>query len=151
MNLRTSARCPQSIDRPRVVSGYVARIAELPRHLDGSWRMLVLVLSALLCFSGILSAQVDTGTITGRVVDTTGAAIPNATVTVTGTLTGTKGSTTSNVDGDFALRSLPVGKYELEVRAAGFAPYKISNIVLDVSQTLSYTAKLPIKTAIEQV
>jgi Carboxypeptidase regulatory-like domain len=155
MNLRISASRPHPFDQPQVVSGYVARIriaiAKLPRRWDGSWRMLLPVLSALLCLSGMLSAQVDTGTISGRVVDATGAVISGAAVTVTGTLTGNKASTTSNADGDFTFRSLPVGKYNLEVHATGFAPYKIADIVLDVSQTLNFAAKLPVSTSIEEV
>ena len=47
-------------------------------------RMSAIIVVALLTLTGVASAQETTGTLTGKLVDTQGLAVPGATVTVTG-------------------------------------------------------------------
>jgi hypothetical protein len=80
-------------------------------------------------------AQVG-GRISGRVTDPTGAAIPNASVIAISPATGVKQSTTANDQGIYSLPALPVGGYDIEVSAPGFAPYRKSGLAIDVNSSL---------------
>ncbi|WP_051268003.1 SusC/RagA family TonB-linked outer membrane protein [Terrimonas ferruginea] len=82
-------------------------------------RKLLLTLTAMLFFSGMLLAQ---KVITGKVVDDKGSPVPNASVTVkgaasTGTVTG--------IDGGYSL-TVPATAKELEISAVGFAPLTVT-------------------------
>jgi len=82
-------------------------------------------LSVLVCASHWLSAQSlgNSGTITGTVVDPSGAAVPNARVSVHNTVTGYMQQAMSDAGGAFRLINIPPNSYHLEIDAAGFAPY----------------------------
>jgi hypothetical protein len=95
---------------------------------------------ALALFLGVLPsslahAQQTTATIVGNVVDATGAAVPNATVTVTNTGTNTSRTTNTEADGKYSLPSLTPGPYKLTVEMKGFQKRQVDNIILDASQT----------------
>ena len=55
----------------------------------------------------------------GQVTDSTGAVIPNATVTLTDTERGTTRTSITNADGDYLFLAVPPTDYELKVEAAG--------------------------------
>ena len=71
---------------------------------------------------------ITTGTITGTVVDPSGAAIPNAQVTATSTTQGTKRETTSGAAGEFSFYAVPIGQYTIAISAAGFAPATVNSV-----------------------
>ena len=75
-------------------------------------------------------AQVSTAGISGVVEDSTGAVVPNASITATQTETNYMAKTVSGAAGEFTLTSLPVGPYNLSVTAAGFAPYTQKGLIL---------------------
>ena len=65
----------------------------------------------------------NAGTVTGTVLDASGAAVPKALITLRNPLTNyTQGATTAE-DGSFRLINIPPNPYHLEVTASGFAPY----------------------------
>ena len=76
----------------------------------------------MLCCSRCASAfaQQTTGTITGRVVDQQGAAIPGATVTAKSASTGFTRTEVSDAEGVYRLAALPVGIYEVTAELQGF-------------------------------
>src|SRR5271170_7710332 len=61
----------------------------------------------------LASAQTVTGSITGEVTDSTGAVISNAKVTAENVDTGVRSVTTSNADGVYSIRFLPIGHYKV--------------------------------------
>jgi len=69
----------------------------------------------------LLAAQTGYGVITGVVIDTSGAALPGATVTLTGRDRGDQRSTVTNDRGQFTFAGLQGGQYTLEVSLSGFA------------------------------
>jgi hypothetical protein len=75
-------------------------------------------------------AQTTFATITGTVTDTTGAVIPNVTVTATHASTNIQTSTQSNEAGVYTLAQLREGDYTVRARGAGFKEYVAQNIVL---------------------
>lgn len=75
-----------------------------------------------------LMAQVTTGSISGTVLDQSGAAIPGVSVTATNTGTGAISKTRSDNSGLFRLSLLAVGTYNLEFAKQGFASTKMATI-----------------------
>lgn len=85
--------------------------------------------TAVLCFLSLLiwlaacvtaGAQAVNITIQGRVYDTTGAVMPQATVTAHNDATGLSRTATSNANGDYQLAGLPAGDYMVNVEKQGF-------------------------------
>ena len=67
-----------------------------------------------------LSAQVVTVTVQGRVNDSSGAAISQATVTAVNAATGLSRETTANAVGDYQIPLLPPGDYTITADKSGF-------------------------------
>src|SRR5579862_1404263 len=66
-------------------------------------------------------AQLTSGDLSGMISDSSGAAVPGATVEATNEATGVKATQTSNAIGEYRFSNLPIGIYDLSVSAAGFA------------------------------
>jgi hypothetical protein len=110
---------------------------------------LCVALIALL-FSATAGAQ-ENATITGTVTDPSGAAIPNATVSVTHVATGTVHTAQSDAAGLFSFPGLQIGIYDLKVAANGFKSYDKAGLVLNEAQTLRADAKLEVGSAAQTV
>jgi hypothetical protein len=79
-------------------------------------------------------AQVDTATVTGTVRDSSGAVLPNVTVTATEMDTGIRTAAKTASDGHYVITPLKIGKYSVSADATGFQRETRQNIVLDVQQ-----------------
>jgi len=90
-----------------------------------------LLTAALLC------AQNPYGRITGRVVDTAGALVPNCTVKVTNIATGVSTSTVSNAEGNFEVPNLNPGEYKITAELQGFKRYERGPVEVRVGDVLS--------------
>jgi hypothetical protein len=90
------------------------------------------VLAALACAYLILMTPVNAqsvyGSIFGTVTDSTGAAVPGATVTVTDVAKGTIVTATSNGSGDYSVPHLIPDTYDLKVTAKGFKTFEAKGI-----------------------
>jgi len=89
--------------------------------------------AALLCIPATLFAQ-DTASVTGTVTDGSGAAIPNAQVTVSLADKGFTRTTTTNGSGDFLVAAVPIGAVDVSVAAQGFKKYQAKGVVLSVAE-----------------
>jgi outer membrane receptor for ferrienterochelin and colicin len=84
---------------------------------------LVLVMIVVLAVAASVAAQTTTGTISGRVLDSQGGALPGATVTAKSpNLQGSREAVTS-ANGDYILTGLPSGPYTISVTLSGFQTY----------------------------
>ncbi|AEU38348.1 TonB-dependent receptor [Granulicella mallensis] len=92
-------------------------------------------------------AQTVTGSISGTVFDPSGAAVPGASVTAINAGTGVRTPTTSNADGVYAIRFLPIGPYTLEVQAKGFAKFSIPQFTLEINQNAKLDAHVNLGTS----
>ena len=88
------------------------------------------------------AAQVVGGTISGTVLDATGAIIPGVKVTVHNEDTGTERVLTTDTSGRFNAPSIPVGTYSISAQTAGFSPYKRQGVQLTIGQSLDVPVKL---------
>jgi outer membrane receptor protein involved in Fe transport len=90
------------------------------------------VLAVFACMIPLLitpaSAQSVYGSIFGTVTDATGAAIPDATVTVTDEAKGTVVTATSNASGDYSVPHLIPDVYDLKVTAKGFKSFETKGV-----------------------
>ena len=88
-----------------------------------------------MCFAslGSLYAQETTGSISGNVADSNGAAVANAKVTVSSAATGFSRTYQSNEQGTFTATLLPPGVYMLTVEASGFKKVIQENIQIAVN------------------
>lgn len=85
-----------------------------------------------------------TGSISGTVKDPSGSAVPNAKVTAREVNTGISHETRSNAGGYYTLPVLPVGRYELDVRAVGFETCERQDVTLDTDAALRIDCTLKI-------
>ncbi len=85
-----------------------------------------------------------TGSISGIVKDPSGRVVPNADVTAREVTTGIEHQTRSNASGYYTLPVLPVGRYELDVKATGFEVYERKDVVLDTDAALGLDCQLKV-------
>jgi len=100
----------------------------------------VLALAAL--SAGQLLAQTDRASLSGTVMDASGAAIPNATVLATSQATGLTRTVQSGGSGTYTLPSLPIGRYVLTFTAPGFQQTAVEPFSLEVGQTRTIDAHM---------
>jgi len=89
-----------------------------------AWTAAVIVFCLLLWRPAFAQETVNYASLSGRVVDQTGAVVPGARVSARQTETNIEGESTTNVEGRFRFPYLKVGPYELAVHLDGFADAK---------------------------
>jgi hypothetical protein len=99
-------------------------------------------LALLLLSTTLAHAQAPTATILGHVNDTTGAAVPAASVTATHLGTQYTRTTTTDDAGQYALRLLPLGQYRVEISLTGFKTFSQTGIVLEVGRNARVDATI---------
>ncbi len=130
-----SERCNRNI---------VARVIDLTsfsavEYRDGEENMNVRVFVSLAIGALVAEqsfAQVSTGTITGAVLDSSGAAVVGATVQVMNENTAVQITTLTDTSGNYIASRLLPGKYRAEVTMPGFQPQSRVGIVLSIDQTI---------------
>jgi hypothetical protein len=99
--------------------------------------LLVVAPLLLLAFAAGLSAQTNSGSMNGTVVDASGQVVPGATVTVTNEDTAEKRETVSNEVGDYTFQGLQQGPYTVRAEMQGFKPFEIKNNVVQANNRLT--------------
>lgn len=122
----------QLLNRPPIQ--FAARL--LRGRFLGIWLCLFL--------AGALHAQVNTGALLGTVTDSSGAAVPQAKVTLTNIQTGVVTDSTTNQSGNYAFRGLLPGFYKITVQAPGFSTFEETQIPVQVAQSNTRDVQLTI-------
>ena len=91
-----------------------------------------------------LQAQTYYGTIVGNVTDSSGAAVPNAKVTVLNIGTNSSSTTTTSAQGSYTVAQLPVGTYEVRVTQGSFKQYVETGVEVHVSTNTEVNAVLSV-------
>jgi hypothetical protein len=91
-----------------------------------------------------VAAQLNFGSIQGRVVDTSGAAIPGATVKVIFLNKNLQRQTVSDPIGRFVVPSLEPGPYSVTVELSGFKTQRRDGLVLLTGQTLDIEVQMEV-------
>jgi Carboxypeptidase regulatory-like domain/TonB-dependent Receptor Plug Domain/TonB dependent receptor len=89
-------------------------------------------------------AQFDTATVLGSVVDSTGARVPGATVTLKNADTGISATTVSDVEGNYQFLNVRVGTYSVRAELQGFSAAVAERIAVTVNarQRVDLTMKV---------
>lgn len=110
-----------------------------------------LILSGLVVFQVALRAQEARGTITGRVLDPSGAVVAGAEIRTTNVATGATVSGRSNEAGNYAIPYLLPGTYTLTAEMAGFKKAERPGIEVRVNDILNVEFQLQVGSATESI
>jgi hypothetical protein len=117
-----------------------------------TYLQLLCCLLFLLGTAGTIHAQVaGTANLQGTVADSTGAVIPNATVTITNLSTQVKHTAKSDSSGVYAFPNIDIGNYTVDVDMPGFKSYEQKGIVLEVGSSIAVNVNLAVGSTDEKV
>jgi hypothetical protein len=115
---------------------------------EGQVRRLIF---AFVVFACLLPAQEFRSTITGRVTDPSGSAVPKAKIEVRNSDTGSKFDTVSGPDGYYTVPFLTPGPYQVSVEAAGFKRFVHTGIQISTVEQVVENAALEVGVATQSV
>jgi hypothetical protein len=110
-----------------------------------------LALSVALLSGSLVEAQTTLGRLTGSVLDSSGAVLPGATITLTNEATNQAQTTVSNESGVYLFPQVPVGSYKVEIGLQGFKTVSFTKVTVAVGQEYSLTARLELGNVSENV
>jgi hypothetical protein len=123
-----------------------------PRLTHAPRQILVLMLGVLLAVAPLRTwAQAIFGSVNGLVTDASGAAIPNATITMTDTDKGTTRVVVNSESGEYLVHDLIPDHYKLKVEAAGFATAESDAITVSADSSAQVNFQLKPGTASQTV
>lgn len=105
----------------------------------------------VLCLALPSIAQKITGTIQGVITDAQGAVVPKAEITIVNTATADARTVMSGSQGTYAAPDLPVGIYDVTVKAAGFKEVLVKHVEVDVSSNMVVNAQLQVGNISEEI
>jgi hypothetical protein len=106
-------------------------------------RMCLALSAVILCFCTAASAQVNTATISGTVVDPQGLGVKGATITLENPATGAQRTADADEDGRYTIVGVTPGTYRMTVEGgAGFGKYENESIVLTVGENATVNPQL---------
>ena len=108
---------------------------------------------AIVCVltSSFLLAQLNRGSLTGTVTDSTGSVIPNAKLTIRNNATGAQYEAVTNENGQYNAANLPTGQYVIAFESPNFKRAERKGIDLGVTQVLRVDATLEIGSVTDSV
>ena len=104
-------------------------------------------LPAALVLAVVAPAQTSRGTVTGTVLDPTGAVIAGAQVALTGVETGVRLTTNSNGSGVYRFDAVDLGAYEIQVSHPGFRLYVGTGIGVEANRITTVDPRLELGAA----
>lgn len=110
----------------------------MKRRFSVAFSLLLLIFAT----SCLAFAQTSKGILTGVAKDSTGASVPNASVTIKGEQTGEQRSLTTGSDGTFRAEALSPESYTISVSRDGFSSAKAEHVVVQPSVVTSYNVVL---------
>jgi hypothetical protein len=112
-------------------------------------RISALLVAFALAFTGLAAAQETTGTISGRIVDSQGLAVPGVTVTAAGPQ-GSR-SAVSDADGRYTIPFATPGSYDVRAELQGFKTAQQKAISVSLGQTVNVNLTMQVGGVTETV
>jgi Carboxypeptidase regulatory-like domain/TonB dependent receptor len=94
--------------------------------------------------AAVANAQTSRGTVTGTVLDPSGAPVPGAALNLTATSTGVLVSTRSNSAGMYRFDAVDPGAYSLAVQHPGFKTFLANGIAVESNRTATIDPRLEV-------
>src|SRR6266404_8099805 len=98
----------------------------------------------LLAIASVLFGQASDGNLVGAVIDSSGAAIVNASVELSNTQTGIKSTSKTDAQGVYRFNNILVGTYTLLTSMTGFANTSVKNIAVEANVTATVNVTMQI-------
>src|SRR5574338_577520 len=114
-------------------------------------RLMALASLVLLAAVTPVRAQVQTGEITGRITDNTGAVLPGVTVTLTGPALIQAQTAVTSATGSYQFPSIPIGTYSVKFELPGFKTVIREGVQVTIGFTAQINQQLEISTVEETV
>ena len=115
------------------------------RLVPWSFRLVITILFAAVSTWAQFSASIQ-----GSVTDPSGAAVPQAKITLENVSTHIAATTTSDAEGGYRFVSVAPGSYKISVEASGFSKAE-SSLTLETNQNLSVPLSLKVGSATETI
>lgn len=116
-----------------------------------SWCRCLLLIAASCLTGSLATAQNVTGSIAGVVRDPSGSVVPSITVLALNEGTGARFQTTTDADGQYTIRAVPIGIYTVSAEASGFKRFENRGIRLQVNEVARVDIGLAIGATTETV
>ncbi len=113
-------------------------------------RIVVFLLMVLAAPALTASAQTS-GTLSGRIVDASGAVVPGVTISARHVQRGVERAAVTGTDGRFVMAALPVGAYDVQAELVGFKTVVRSGVALTVGEAVSLEFTLEVGALAEAV
>lgn len=121
----------------------------------GRLRSVLVALGAFCAFFVLLSppafAQGAAGSVSGVVLDTSGAVVPGASVTITNTATGVKTTTKTNSEGLYVFPYVQPGVYDVSASASGLETVKKPGVTVNVTERVQVSFDLKVGSTTQAV
>ncbi len=112
---------------------------------------LTFFLLCVLLFSAIAQSDAGSAALEGAITDAMAQAVPGAKITIRNPETGYVRTLTANEHGRFMASVMPIGSYDIEVSATGFATTKRDKVQLIVGSTKAVNIGLQVAAITEQI
>jgi len=113
------------------------------------WLLFLLVVSLLI--TSHLEGQAVSGSVTGEITDSSGAALRGASIDVVNLATGVHYQTKTNDAGYFNVLNLIAGTYSVDVSAPGFRPVMRSDVQVDIGAVVRLDFRLEVGSVQERI
>src|SRR6266436_2056494 len=117
-------------------------------HASGT---LLQVSVLVLCALPMRGQTATTGAIAGTVSDPSGARVPRAAVVINSEATREERDFATDAEGNFSVQFLTPGNYDLTVRAAGFEPFILDGVQVQITEVSKLRIQLALSGAKEQI
>src|SRR5215203_876808 len=106
--------------------------------------LVIFFLLLVTALAGAVTAQERFGTLTGRVTDQQGAAVPGVTVTVTNTQSGEVRTFVTDGNGQYIAADLNPGRYTAAFELSGFSKIERSDLSVQLGRTFELNAEMTV-------
>ncbi len=124
--------------------GFTGSCSHSPRTSPRPSFLLLTLLLFFSFFSLHAVAQSTGGRVLGRVLDPSGAVVPDVALTLTNDDSGQAMAVQSSKTGDYIFPAVPVGTYRLEALVPGFQNFTATGILVNLNATVTYDVKLTV-------
>jgi outer membrane receptor protein involved in Fe transport len=123
------------------------------RKIPVSWVVLTCILAVMAAIHhpGVAFAQVLYGSLTGTVIDSSGAAVVNGQVTALQDQTGVSQTVVTDSSGIYRFTTLLPGDYKVTITTPGFSTQEIHGVLVNVNEIARVDAALKVASATQSV